>query len=89
MFRDNRTVDCDTCREALSARLDGEAEPASPDEHLRSCAACQEWHAAATALAGAVRIDDPTPDLADAVLGQVEPRTGLLGATRWRSRRSS
>lgn len=82
-------MDCDTCREALSARIDREAEPVSPDEHFRSCVACQEWYADAVALRGAVRLEEPAPDLADAVLGQVEPRAGLLGGTRWRYRRST
>lgn len=82
-------MDCDTCREALSARIDGEAEPVAPDEHLHSCASCQEWHAAATALTRSVPADTtPMPDLTDAVLWQVEPRAGLLRSTRWRPRRS-
>lgn len=85
--RDNTRVDCDTCREALSARIDGEAEPAAPDEHLHSCPECQEWETAAAALFREFADELPTPDLAAAVLGTVEPRTGLLGATRWRPRR--
>ncbi|WP_133902144.1 hypothetical protein [Actinophytocola oryzae] len=80
-------MDCDTCREALSARTDGEPEPTVPDGHLRDCVACQDWYATVNALTwfGA---DDlaPTPDVTDAVLGSVEPRTGLLG-TRWRRSR--
>lgn len=47
---DYRQVDCDVAREALSARLDGEAEPvpsARVDEHLRTCAQCRSWYAAA------------------------------------------
>jgi predicted anti-sigma-YlaC factor YlaD len=41
-------VDCDTAREALSARLDGEREPvpsARVDEHLASCRQCRAWYA--------------------------------------------
>ena len=37
---------CERYREALSARLDGEAEPASADavdDHLRECADCRRW----------------------------------------------
>jgi predicted anti-sigma-YlaC factor YlaD len=43
-------VDCDTAREALSARIDGEREPipaARVDEHLHGCGPCREWHATA------------------------------------------
>jgi predicted anti-sigma-YlaC factor YlaD len=80
-------VDCDTCREALSARLDGEPEPASPDEHLNSCRECQDWEAAATAVFRDFTAEAPYPDVAAAVLGRVEPRTGLLGSTRWRPKR--
>jgi len=81
-------VDCDTAREALSARIDGEAEPVSPDEHLHTCAECQEWYAAAAALTWVVP-DEPAqmPDLADAVLWHVEPHAGILRSTRWRPRR--
>lgn len=51
-------VDCEVCREALSARLDGEAEPASPaevDEHLSKCPACRRWQAEAATLTRALR----------------------------------
>lgn len=43
-------MDCDTAREALSARIDGEREPipaARVDEHLAGCDACGGWYAAA------------------------------------------
>lgn len=43
-------MDCDTAREALSARIDGEREPipaARVDEHLAGCSPCRDWHAAA------------------------------------------
>ncbi|MCB0946449.1 MAG: zf-HC2 domain-containing protein, partial [Mycobacterium sp.] len=39
-------MDCDTAREALSARIDGEREPipgARVDEHLAGCPACRDW----------------------------------------------
>lgn len=82
-------MDCDTCREALSARIDGEAEPTSPDEHLHSCAVCQEWYAAASALTWVFSDERaPMPDFVDEVLCQVEPRDRLLGSTRWYPRRS-
>lgn len=40
-------MDCSTCREALSARLDGEDRPGeatATDAHLAGCAACREFH---------------------------------------------
>ena len=43
-------MDCDTAREALSARIDAEREPipaARVDEHLETCASCRDWQAAA------------------------------------------
>lgn len=43
-------MDCDTAREALSARIDGEREPipaARVDEHLAGCESCRAWQAAA------------------------------------------
>lgn len=45
-------MDCDTARQALSARIDGEREPipaARADEHLTECESCRQWHAAAVA----------------------------------------
>ena len=43
-------MDCDTAREALSARIDGEREPipaARVDEHVTGCESCRQWHATA------------------------------------------
>ena len=43
-------MDCDTAREALSARIDGEREPVPStrvDEHLADCGPCRDWQAAA------------------------------------------
>ncbi len=68
-------VDCTQCKEALSARLDGEdseAERDALDVHLASCAACHRFaddaarvnRLARTAVAAAV------PDLVEAVLAK-------------------
>ncbi|GAB3871168.1 zf-HC2 domain-containing protein [Kibdelosporangium lantanae] len=72
-------MECGTCREALSARLDGETEPvpaAEVDEHLAGCPACQAWHADASLLTRRVRVRPvtPTPDLVAAVLAETLPR---------------
>lgn len=50
---------CEQFQEALSARLDGEAEPipaADTDAHLRHCHACRTWQHAAMAVTRAVRV---------------------------------
>lgn len=50
---------CETFREALSARLDGEAEPidaALTDAHLLRCAACRTWHADAASASRLFRV---------------------------------
>ncbi|KDO07392.1 zf-HC2 domain-containing protein [Amycolatopsis mediterranei] len=69
---------CEECREALSARLDGEAEPASPDEHLASCAKCREWFAGAERLRRAMllRPAPPVPDLTAAILERTPAPSG-------------
>jgi predicted anti-sigma-YlaC factor YlaD len=86
-------VDCEVCREALSARLDGEAEPASPaavDEHLDRCAACRRWEAEAITLTRALRVRAvvDTPDLVAAVLGAVQAMPTSGSDDEERSRRS-
>ncbi len=46
-MRDNCSVDCTQCKEALSAQLDGEESPAERgaiDAHLAICGACR-WFA--------------------------------------------
>lgn len=69
---------CEECREALSARLDGEAEPVSPDEHLASCAACREWFAEADRLRRAMllRPAPPVPDLTASILERTPAPSG-------------
>lgn len=70
---DNLRVDCNTCREALSARLDGEPEGTPADEvdaHLETCTSCQAWHDDAAALTRTLRVRPatPVPDLTAAIL---------------------
>jgi predicted anti-sigma-YlaC factor YlaD len=62
-------LDCLICRKMLSARLEGDAEPASPavlDEHLGRCLACQRWQTeviqrTTQALRGDLRYAKATP----------------------------
>ncbi|MBS4727709.1 zf-HC2 domain-containing protein [Mycobacterium sp. SM1] len=70
-------MDCKSCREALSARLDNEEEFASSaavDDHLSECPACRRWQAEAIALTRALRVRPAvkTPDLVAEVLGAVQ-----------------
>jgi predicted anti-sigma-YlaC factor YlaD len=58
---------CETCREALSARLDGEdwgVSPSALQAHLRGCAACSGWPGRLSLLHRAARVApaDPVPD---------------------------
>lgn len=75
---DNHHVDCSTCREALSARLDGEDESAPTDQvdaHLETCTSCQEWHETSTSLTRTLRVRPatPVPDLTAAILDAAPP----------------
>jgi predicted anti-sigma-YlaC factor YlaD len=60
-------MDCDRCRTALSAELDGEDPGASPDAvdaHLAGCAACREFATGARRLHRTARIA-PAADVPD------------------------
>lgn len=69
---------CADCRDAASARLDGEDAPdgttfAEVDLHLASCAECTAWLDGATALHRAVRVRpaEAVADRTDAILAAV------------------
>jgi predicted anti-sigma-YlaC factor YlaD len=66
-------MQCETCREYLSARLDGEPADPSVDEHLAGCPPCRAWLVEATGLddrvAPALSLD--APDRAAAILAAV------------------
>lgn len=66
-------MECDRCREILSARLDGEEvgeESALADAHLGRCPACVDFLAQANDLHRLLRVRpaDEVPDLAPAIL---------------------
>jgi predicted anti-sigma-YlaC factor YlaD len=71
--------------------MDGEREPvpsARVDEHLRTCADCRSWFAAATELTRGLRVRPAprTPDLTADILASVGvevPRTRMWRLTRW------
>lgn len=78
-------VDCETFREAISARIDDEPEPlpaGQTDLHLETCDACRAWQARAIEITRATRIHEaiPTPDLAPGIL-EVAP--ALLPTRGW------
>jgi predicted anti-sigma-YlaC factor YlaD len=69
-------VGCATCRDAVSATLDGEA-PGVPlrrvDEHLASCAGCRIWSERAAEVTRRARLTlaPPVPDVTVAVLDRL------------------
>jgi len=81
---------CDPFREALSARLDGEAlglPRRTLDDHLAGCAGCTAWAEDAARVTRRARVApaETTPDLTAAVLGQLAgPRPGAARAARER-----
>lgn len=82
-------MQCDHVREALSARLDGEADPVGDhqlDLHLAGCPACTAWADEVATLHRMVRVREaePVPDLSAAILAGTTPaaprRTTRLAA---------
>jgi predicted anti-sigma-YlaC factor YlaD len=76
---DHCYVECTQCKEALSARLDGEeswAEQLAVDTHVAGCAACQRFGDGAAHVTRLARTAVATqePDIAEAVLAAV-PRS--------------
>lgn len=81
------SIDCDVCREAMSAALDGEADAAEQtrvDAHLAGCAACRTWQRDAEAVTRRARTGVVVggPDLVDRVVGAAPaPRMRWWGVT--------
>jgi predicted anti-sigma-YlaC factor YlaD len=77
-------MDCNACREAISALLDDEdpgIDPALVEAHLAGCPACRAHAAQASRLHGWLRLRpaEPVPDLTPAILariGQAGPSSG-------------
>lgn len=73
---DYLSVDCNGCREALSAALDGEAselEREAAGEHLRRCAACRAFEAGMERVhrAGRLAPAPVVPDLSAPILAAI------------------
>lgn len=69
-------MDCDRCRAAISATLDGEDPGLSDDarrSHLATCAGCREFAAGAAQLHRSARVipAEPVPDLSAAILRSI------------------
>ena len=78
---------CDTLREALSARLDGEdpgLDDTAIDGHLGTCGACSAWSDELTTLHRMVRVREaePVPDLSGPILGIPAARPTRRAARR-------
>src|SRR5215204_1885107 len=79
-------MDCTTCREAISARLDGETRGADADlieahlveAHLAGCAGCREFVAKATALQRSLEgwPTDEVPELTGPILARIGEAAG-------------
>ena len=79
-------IDCETAREALSARADGEAtgdELTFADAHLASCASCRSFAVDMERLDRMVRIRpaEPVPSLVASVTARARP--ARLGRGGW------
>lgn len=88
---------CDTFREALSARLDGEAsslDENAVEDHLGSCRACTAWSEELATLHRLVRVREAeqVPDLTSAILGNApisapvarrSPLADVVSPARW------
>lgn len=87
-------MDCDACREALSARLDdelGDVERQAVEAHLRTCRGCAAHAEQLTELTRLVRLQPAAsvPDQASAILARLRPEPGRqresrrVGAGSW------
>lgn len=81
---------CETCREALSARLDGEHALGSPgevDRHLASCAACRDFASAIERVHRMVRVRgaEAVPDLTPRIMAAVRPERSTSALAQVRS----
>ncbi len=82
----DRSTDCDTATELISARLDGELVPHERrrlDDHLVRCAECAELATRFEVLDRrlALRTAEPVPDLRPAIFASVRP--AVLGRGGW------
>jgi predicted anti-sigma-YlaC factor YlaD len=80
------SIDCETTREALSARADGEAtsdEVALADAHLAHCVACRRYAADVERIDRLIRVRpaEPVPSLVASVTARARP--ARLGRGGW------
>jgi predicted anti-sigma-YlaC factor YlaD len=78
-------VECEQCRNAVSARFDGEA-PGAPDhvvdDHLARCASCQGWADHLRRVGPVLRLSpvEPVPDLSGPILAAAAVRRRRMAA---------
>lgn len=82
-------MNCEQAREALSARVDSEAEGFAGDRvdrHLSGCAGCRDWFAAARQLHRRIRVRPAVsvPDLTAQILAAADLDAGSPPRTRRR-----
>lgn len=74
---DYLSMDCDRCRAAISAQLDGE-EPGLGRElvesHLAECAGCRDFATASARMHRMIRVTpaEPVPDLSESILAAID-----------------
>ena len=83
-------MDCETCREALSAQLDGESEPGDDDrahQHVAACPACRAWQRDAVRLTRAIRVRPAaaTPDLTAVIVAAADDRQAMASPVEKRA----
>ena len=74
---DYLSMDCDRCRAAISAQLDGE-DPglgrATVESHLAGCAGCRDFATGAARVHRMIRVTpaEPVPDLTESILAAID-----------------
>ena len=82
-------MECSSCRELISADLDGEADDTDQEHlfaHLGTCAACRDFHERAAAFTRSLRVRpaEAVPDLSPAILARVPgPASSPVRVREW------
>ncbi len=83
-----KSVECEQCRDELSARLDGEEDLAigpAVDAHVAACVECREWSHNAAAVTRRARISAVTPSAGLAAIETVLAAAPGPHRRRWAS----
>jgi predicted anti-sigma-YlaC factor YlaD len=84
----NTSTDCERVRIALMASLDGEGDPASPQDrqHLSTCSSCRDWLNDLQSMngqLGGLAYQSAQVDLWTAVESRVRQPEQTVGVARW------